>query len=86
MARTIKPLTASQIERAKPKDKEYSLFDGEGLYLVIRPSGAKTWMLRFKDGIGRVHKLKLGTFPEMTLALAREKRMGYRRAIAEGKS
>lgn len=85
MARTIKPLTASQIEKAKPKDKEYNLFDGEGLYLVIRPSGAKTWMLRFKDDFGRVHKLKLGIFPEMTLALAREKRMGYRRAIAEGK-
>lgn len=85
MARTIKPLTASQIERARPKDKEYNLFDGEGLYLVIRRSGSKTWVLRFKDDFGKVHKLKMGTFPEMTLALAREKRMDYRRAIAEGK-
>lgn len=85
MAKIIKPLTASQIERAKPKIKEYNLFDGEGLFVVVRPSGTKTWMLRLKDEFGKVHKLKLGTFPEMTLALAREKRVEYRRSIAEGK-
>ena len=85
MARTIKPLTATQVDKAKPKEKEFNLFDGDGLYLVVRPSGAKTWMLRIKDSIGKVHKLKLGTFPEITLALAREKRVEYKRAIAEGK-
>lgn len=85
MAKIIKPLTASQVERAKPKIKEYNLFDGEGLFVVVRPSGTKTWMLRLKDELGKVHKLKLGTFPEMTLALAREKRVEYRRSIAEGK-
>lgn len=85
MARTIKPLTASQVERAKPKGKEYNLFDGDGLYLVIRLSGTKTWMLRFRDDFGKVHKLKLGTYPETTLAMAREKRVEYKRYIAEGK-
>jgi len=85
MARTIKPLTASQVEKAKPIAKEYNLFDGDGLYLVIRPSGTKTWMLRIKDNFGKVHKLKLGTFPEITLAFARERRVEYKRAVAEGK-
>lgn len=85
MARTIKPLTASQVEKAKPIEKEYNLFDGDGLYLVIRSSGTKTWMLRIKDNFGKVHKLKLGTFPEITLAFARERRVEYKRAIAEGK-
>ncbi|MFH3639686.1 integrase arm-type DNA-binding domain-containing protein, partial [Acinetobacter baumannii] len=46
MAKITKPLTARQVERAKPTDKEYSLFDRDGLYLVVRPSGARTWMLR----------------------------------------
>lgn len=85
MARTIKPLTASQVEKAKPIEKEYNLFDGDGLYLVIRHSGKKTWMLRIKDNFGKVHKLKLGTFPEITLAFARERRVEYKRAVAEGK-
>ena len=85
MARTIKPLTASQVEKAKPIAKEYNLFDGDGLYLVIRPSGTKTWMLRIKDNFGKVHKLKLGTFPEITLAFARERRVECKRAAAEGK-
>ena len=53
MAKTIKPLTASQVERAKPKVKDYNLFDGDGLYLVVRPSGSKTWMLQFKDNFAK---------------------------------
>lgn len=70
MAKITKPLTARQVERAKPTDKEYSLFDRDGLYLVVRPSGARTWMLRLRDDFGKTHKIKLGTFPEVPLALA----------------
>ena len=84
MAKTIKPLTARQVERAKPTDKEYSLFDGDGLCLVVRPSGARTWILRLKDDFGKTHKAKLGTYPELPLALAREKCAEYRRLIASG--
>ena len=85
MAKITKPLTARQVERAKPTDKEYSLFDGDGLYLVVRPSGTRTWMLRLRDDFGKTHKIKLGTFPELPLALAREKGAEYRRSIALGK-
>ena len=53
MAKTIKPLTASQVERAQPQVKDYNLFDGDGLYLVVRPSGSKTWMLQFKDNFAK---------------------------------
>ena len=84
MARAIKPLTATQIDKAKPREKDYSLFDGDGMYLLIRCSGTKVWMFRSKDDYGKVHKIKLGTFPEMTLASAREKRAEYRSLIAEG--
>ena len=34
MARITKPLTNTEIERAKPKEKEYTLSDGQGLYLL----------------------------------------------------
>lgn len=33
MARTTKPLSNTQIEKAKPKDKDYPLYDGQGLFL-----------------------------------------------------
>lgn len=86
MAKAIKPLTATQVDRAKPKEKEYSLFDGDGLYLVVRPSRSKTWTLRIKDQFDKVHKAKLGSYPEVTLSMAREKCFEYRRALAEGKT
>ena len=41
LARLIKPLTATQVNNAKPKDKMYKLFDGGGLFLQINPSGGK---------------------------------------------
>lgn len=85
MAKLTKPLTARQVERAKPTDKEYSLFDGDGLYLVVRPSGSRTWTLRLKDDYGKTHKVKLGTFPEIPLAIAREQGAEYRRSLALGK-
>lgn len=86
MAKAIKPLTATQVDRAKPKEKEYSLFDGDGLYLVVRPSRSKTWTIRIKDQFDKVHKAKLGSYPEVTLSMAREKCFEYRRALAEGKA
>lgn len=85
MAKTIKPLTATQVEKAKPSDKEYNLFDGDGLYLVVRPSRSKTWMMRIQDKFGKTHKTKLGVMPEMNLAMARDKRSEYKRMMCEGK-
>jgi hypothetical protein len=37
----INKLDAATVKNAKPKDKEYSLGDGTGLYLLVRPSGGK---------------------------------------------
>ena len=40
-------LTAKKVENAKPGSKEYKLHDGEGLFLRVRPSGAKSWLFSF---------------------------------------
>lgn len=37
MARTVTPLSDSKCEAAKPRDKDYKLFDGQGLFLLIKP-------------------------------------------------
>ncbi|MDQ9205573.1 Arm DNA-binding domain-containing protein [Cronobacter sakazakii] len=41
------PLTDTKIRNAKPHEKPYSLQDGQGLYLDVRPTGAKIWRYRF---------------------------------------
>lgn len=60
-----------KIKSAKPRDKEYLLSDGEGLYLRIRPTG-KAWAYRYRDGTQDV-KLSLGTYPAVSLSEARAK-------------
>ena len=44
LANTTQPLTNTQVERSKPRDTEYKLGDGNGLFLAIKPSGKKTWI------------------------------------------
>jgi hypothetical protein len=40
-------LSDTKIKSLKPKDKTYRLFDGEGLFLEILPSGGKSWRLKY---------------------------------------
>ncbi len=47
MPRTTKPLTNTEVERSKPKEKEYSLSDGNGLTLRIKPNGSKPWLFNY---------------------------------------
>ncbi|MBT9494857.1 MAG: integrase arm-type DNA-binding domain-containing protein [Paucibacter sp.] len=67
-------LNELKIKAAKPRDKEYLLADGEGLYLRIRSSStsAKVWVYRYK-GAGKEAKLTLGPYPALPLAAARKK-------------
>ncbi len=56
------PLTDTAIRGAKPTDKAQKLFDGNGLFLFIAPSGAKSWRLKYRFQ-GREKLLTLGTYP-----------------------
>lgn len=64
-------LNELQIKAAQPRDKEYLLADGEGLYLRVRPTG-KAWVYRYKE-VRKEAKLSLGRYPAMSLAVARKK-------------
>ncbi len=64
-------LNELQIKAAAPRDKEYLLADGEGLYLRVRPTG-KVWVYRYKQN-GKEAKLSIGHYPVVTLAAARKK-------------
>lgn len=69
-----KKLTQKGIEAIKPDPaKRLEIADAShpGLYLVVQPSGAKGWALRYRQA-GKPAKLTLGKFPVMGLAEARK--------------
>jgi hypothetical protein len=51
MPRRTLPLTATELQKAKPREKDFKLFDGGGLYLLVTPSGGKLWNMKYnRDG------------------------------------
>jgi len=74
------PLTARKVETAGPGRH----VDGRGLMLFVKPSGSRSWVLRYQRS-GRRRDMGLGSWPEVTLAMARERALEARRLIAEGK-
>lgn len=79
------PLTDVVLRSAKPEAKPYKLADAEGMYLLVNPSGAKYWRLKYRYA-GKEKKLALGVYPEVTLAEAREKRYQARSCWRVGKT
>lgn len=76
-------LTDVKVRNAKPGEKQVKLSDSDGMYLLITPSGGKCWRLKYRvDGKEKV--LALGTYPEVSLSEAREKRAAARKQLANG--
>lgn len=71
------------IKAAKPRPAPYRLFDGDGLYLLIRPDGKKWWRLDYTIA-GKRKTLSLGVYPSTGLSLARTKANEARALVAEG--
>ena len=76
-------LTDTAIRKAKPANKPIRLFDGGGLYLELATSGGKLWRFKYRFG-GKEKRQALGTYPDTSLARAREKRDEARRLLADG--
>lgn len=84
MPRIIAPLTDARIKNAKPRDKLYKMFDGDGLYIEVTPSGSRIWRFKFRQANGKENLLTFGPYPEITLQNAREKRLETRRLMLQG--
>ena len=75
-------LTEFEIRAAKAKPKAYKVYDEKGLFLLVRPNGARLW--RFKYAYAGVEKLlSFGSYPEVPLKRARAKRDEARKLIAD---
>lgn len=63
-------LSDAKARNAKPRAKKYKMSDGDGLFLVVMPSGSKYWRLRYFFA-GKEKLLALGVYPDISLADAR---------------
>lgn len=76
-------LTIKEIHAAKPTDKVRRVHDARGLYLEISPAGGKWWRFKYKFG-KKEKRISVGTYPETSLAVARDRRDEFRKLIASG--
>ena len=77
-------LTDIAIRNARPGDRLRKLFDGDGLYLSVSTTGHKAWRFKYYFD-GKEKHLQFGRYPEITLKIARERRLEARRALEMGK-
>jgi integrase len=77
-------LSDAKARNAKPRSKPYKISDGEGLFLLVSPTGAKYWRLKYFFA-GKEKLLALGVYPHIGLADAREGRAHARKVLAAGK-
>jgi len=83
MPKIVKPLTAKQVENAKMKSKQYTMFDGGGMYLEVTSKGAKRWRLKYRFD-GKDKRVSLGLYPAVSLVDARIKRDEAKAELAKG--
>ena len=64
-------LSDTKVRNCKPKDKDYKLSDGHGLYLLVKKNGSKYWRFKYRY-LGKEKTLAMGVYPLVTLHEARE--------------
>ena len=74
-------LTDTALRAAKPSDKARKLFDGDGLFLFVTPTGTKSWRLKYRY-MNKEKLLALGLYPQVSLKDARERAAAARKLVA----
>jgi integrase len=78
-------LTDVSVRKAAPTTKRQEIADAQapGLYLIVQPSGSKSWAVRYSRG-GKVKKVTLGGYPALPLVEARRRALGIAAGVANG--
>lgn len=79
----FRALSAPAVRNARPKDKPYKLGDGGGLFLLVKPNGARLWRYKFRLH-GKESLYAIGSYPSVSLAQARETHNKARAQVAAG--
>ena len=75
MPKKVIPITDTQIKNAKPQSKDYPIYDGNGLLLLIKSTGTKIWQFRYYRPITNNRTtVSFGSYPEVSLQQARKQR------------
>ena len=74
-------LTATSVKNARAADKSLKLFDGGGLYLLVNPNGSRWWRFKYRY-LGKEKLLSFGTYPDISLKDARDRRDEARKQLA----
>ncbi|WP_331774709.1 tyrosine-type recombinase/integrase [Sulfurospirillum sp. 1612] len=85
MPKISTPLNIKQIQSAQPAEKAYTLSDGKGLQLLVKPDGTKSWEFYYQSPTkNKRRKTSFSTFPTVSLKDARDKRDEYKALIFKG--
>ncbi len=76
-------LSAIKVQSAQPKEKAYKLFDRDNLYLIVRPTGTKSWKFDFRLN-GKRDTYAIGSYPNTSLKDAREQTTEARAFVERG--
>jgi hypothetical protein len=76
----VLPLNRLKIRNLKLKLVPYRVFDGNGLYLEILPSGTKSWRLKYRIN-NREKKVSFVKWPAISLRKARELAINYKKSV-----
>lgn len=72
-----------EIKYAARRQREYKLFDGEGLFVLVTPKGSKLWRFKYRLA-GKEKVLSLGKYPAVSAAVARQKKREAKQLIEQG--
>lgn len=74
MPRLVTPLTDAKCDAAKPRKTDYTLFDGQGLHLLVKKTGTQVWRFKYRRPDGRAGLATFGNYPAVGLKMARHRR------------
>ncbi|WP_215767533.1 tyrosine-type recombinase/integrase [Gluconobacter cerinus] len=71
------------IRKSQPRESQYKLSDAQGLYLLVRPNGAKLWRLKYRFA-GKEKTLSFGSYTDVSLLNARKAKEVAREELRNG--
>ena len=66
MPKRIVPLSELAVKNAKPAAKDYTLYDADGLMLLVKTTGGKLWRFKYRFS-GFEKRMAMETYPELSL-------------------
>ena len=76
-------LTENSIRKAQILEKQYKIYDGDGMFLLIHPNGSKYWRMKYTfDSKSKL--ASFGVWPGVSLKEARERRYEAKQKITMG--